>query len=76
MVNFMGKYVYFGLGKDGVEAVKVTEDDEPQAVIGSYLHRYAYPDNIKRKQELQNIISSRKPRSGLQLRMNTFTCQW
>src|SRR4029077_8364819 len=27
-----------------VEAVQVTEWDEPQAVIGSYLHRYAYPD--------------------------------
>jgi hypothetical protein len=25
-------------------AVRVTEWDEPQAVIGSYLHRYAYPD--------------------------------
>ena len=28
----------------GVEAVRVTEWDEPQAVIGSYLQRYAYPD--------------------------------
>ena len=28
----------------GIEAVQVTEWDEPQAVIGSYLHRYAYPD--------------------------------
>jgi hypothetical protein len=27
-----------------VEAVQVTEWDEPQAVIGSYLHRHAYPD--------------------------------
>ena len=26
------------------KAVQVTEWDEPQAVIGSYLHRYAYPD--------------------------------
>jgi len=27
--------------------VRVTEWDEPQAVIGSYLHRYAYPDYYK-----------------------------
>ena len=27
-----------------IEAVQVTEWEEPQAVIGSYLHRYAYPD--------------------------------
>ncbi|MGC2525116.1 MAG: hypothetical protein WA417_21145, partial [Stellaceae bacterium] len=28
-------------------AVRVTEWDEPQAVIGSYLHKYAYPDYYK-----------------------------
>ncbi len=27
-----------------IEAVQVTEWEEPQAVIGSYLHRHAYPD--------------------------------
>ena len=43
-VNFMGKYAYVATGKDGLEAVAVTESDEPQAVIGSYLHKLAYPD--------------------------------
>ena len=28
----------------GVEAISVTEESEPQAVIGSDLHRLAYPD--------------------------------
>ncbi|NUM72889.1 hypothetical protein HUU40_00870 [candidate division KSB1 bacterium] len=51
-VNFMGKYAYVGLGKHGIEAVKVTEDDEPQAVLGSYLQKLAYPDNYKK--HLQN----------------------
>lgn len=51
-VNFMGKYVYAGLGPHGLAAVKVTEDDEPQAVIGSYLQKLAYPDNYQR--HLQN----------------------
>jgi hypothetical protein len=32
-------------GENGLEAVRVTEDDEPQAVIGSYLQSLAYPDN-------------------------------
>ncbi len=27
--------------------MRVTEWDEPQAVIGSYLHKYAYPDYYK-----------------------------
>jgi len=34
-----------GEGSSGFEAVPVTEWDEPQAVIGSYLHKLAYPDD-------------------------------
>jgi hypothetical protein len=45
-VNFVGMNAWFGLS-GGFEAVRVTEWDEPQAVIGSYLHRYAYPDYWK-----------------------------
>ena len=45
-VNFIGFNAWAGL--DGaIAAVQVTEWDEPQAVIGSYLHRYAYPDFYK-----------------------------
>jgi hypothetical protein len=46
-VNFMGYYTWVAAGSDGVEGVQVTEWDEPQAVIGSYLHRFAYPDYYK-----------------------------
>ena len=42
-VNFVGYHAYVG-GDGEVSAVTVTEWDEPQAVIGSYLHKYAYPD--------------------------------
>lgn len=56
-VNFMGYYTWVATGDEGLEGVQVTEWDEPQAVIGSYLHRYAYPDYYKnhqdKKQELQ-----------------------
>ena len=45
-VNFMGLNAWTGLG-GGLEAVRVTEWDEPQAVIGSYLQRYAYPDYFR-----------------------------
>ena len=50
-VNFVGFNVWAGLA-DGVVATQVTEWHEPQAVIGSYLHRYAYPDNYQ--QHLDN----------------------
>ncbi|MEO6715673.1 MAG: hypothetical protein ABIM50_00275 [Novosphingobium sp.] len=42
-VNFVGLDAWTGLA-GGFEAVRVTEWDEPQAVIGSYLQKYAYPD--------------------------------
>ncbi|TRW14852.1 LVIVD repeat-containing protein [Glacieibacterium frigidum] len=45
-VNFVGMHAFVGLGA-GLEAVRVTEWDEPQAVFGSYLQRYAYPDYWK-----------------------------
>jgi hypothetical protein len=41
-VNFVGFNAFVGEA-GGLEAVRVTEWDEPQAVVGSYLHRYAYP---------------------------------
>ncbi|HEX8365195.1 MAG TPA: hypothetical protein VF603_07925 [Allosphingosinicella sp.] len=42
-VNFVGMHAWVGL-RGGFEAVRVTEWEEPQAVIGSYLQRFAYPD--------------------------------
>jgi len=42
-VNFVGLHSWVGLA-GGFEAVRVTEWEEPQAVIGSYLQRFAYPD--------------------------------
>jgi hypothetical protein len=42
-VNFVGLHAFVGM-EDGFQATRVTEWDEPQAVIGSWLHRYAYPD--------------------------------
>lgn len=43
-VNFIGRFAWIAAGKGGLEAIAVTERDEPQAVIGSRLHELAYPD--------------------------------
>jgi hypothetical protein len=57
-VNFIGFNAWLG-GERDIEAVQVTEWEEPQAVIGSYLHRYAYPDwygaHVKRSGELAEV---------------------
>ena len=54
-MNFVGFNAWLGEARH-VEAVQVTEWDEPQSVIGSYLQRYAYPDwfaeHQKRNKEL------------------------
>jgi hypothetical protein len=46
-VNFFGRYAYVGAGKDGLYGVVWTEQDEPQAALGSHLHGLAYPDRYK-----------------------------
>jgi hypothetical protein len=45
-VNFVGLYAWVGT-ENGISGVRVTEWDEPQAVIGSYLQKYAYPDDFR-----------------------------
>ncbi len=46
-VNFIGHYAFVA-AEDALEAVVVTEHTEPQAVIGSTLHKIAYPDNYRK----------------------------
>jgi hypothetical protein len=50
-MNFIGKYCWVGAGEHGLHAVEVTERDEPQAVIGSSLHKLAFPDFHRRHEE-------------------------
>src|SRR6266850_2160317 len=50
-VNFFGRYAYVGEGKGGFDAVIWTEQDEPQAALGSHLHKIAYADNYERHVE-------------------------
>jgi len=47
-VNFIGRFAWVGEGKKGLQAVAVTERDEPQAVYGSHLHALAYPEEFKK----------------------------
>ncbi len=66
-INFVGRFAWLG-GDGGLQAVAVTEWDEPQAVYGSYLHRYAYPDwyqqHLRRDLALQEKYSHAGDRAG------------
>lgn len=55
-VNFFGRYAYVGSGRDGFDAVAWTEQEEPQAPLGSHLQRLAYPDNYRRHAETNGGI--------------------
>jgi len=50
-VNFFGRYAYVGAGTGGFYSVVWTEQDEPQAAIGSHFQQIAYPrdfaDHVK-----------------------------
>lgn len=68
-VNFVGQNAWVGL-EGGIQATRVSEWSEPQAVIGSYLHRYAYPDFFKlhvdqNKRELKNWVRGKPFVDGL-----------
>ena len=48
--DFMGFNAWIG-GEGEISAVRVTEWEEPQAVVGSYLQEFAYPDYFKQHQD-------------------------
>lgn len=55
-VNFFGRYAYVGAGRGGFYAIVWTEQEEPQAAIGSHLHRLAYPRNYRNHEESGRVL--------------------
>ena len=53
-LNFMGRYSWVAAKDHGLFAVEVTEREEPQAVIGSTLHKLAFPDHFADHLERHN----------------------
>src|SRR5262249_5238727 len=67
-VNFMGRYVYVGEGDHGFDAVTIAERDEPQAIIGSYLHRLAYPSQFQKHQKRDRQLNEAYHHGGDDIR--------
>ncbi|HYF48220.1 MAG TPA: hypothetical protein VEJ63_02370, partial [Planctomycetota bacterium] len=70
--NFMYRILYAGSDDGGLHAITVTEREEPQAVIGSTLHRDAYPEeyahHLARGRELEEWYNQPGDVLNLQLR--------
>jgi len=63
-VNFFGRYAYIGEGREGLHAVVWTEQDEPQAVIGSHLQSIAYPADYKKHVDGGSLLTEGYEHSG------------
>jgi hypothetical protein len=56
LMNFVGKYAWAAAGEEGLFGIVVTETTEPQAVFGSDLHRWAYPDNYMKHADCGGLL--------------------
>jgi hypothetical protein len=62
-IDLLGFTAWVGT-EGGLEGVQVTEWEEPQAVLGSYLHRYAYPAEFQRHLDAGRELSGGKEVDG------------
>lgn len=73
-VNFIGRFAWVAAGEHGIHAIAVTERNEPQAVIGSSLHKMAYPEeyanHVKAGGELKEVYehTTHNQALGIQVR--------
>ncbi|MDB6025778.1 MAG: hypothetical protein JWM68_2001 [Verrucomicrobiales bacterium] len=66
-VNFFGRYAYVGCGKDGLYGVVWTEQEEPQAAIGSHLQKLAYPRNYQQHEAAKGELKEAYHHDGKEI---------
>jgi hypothetical protein len=66
-VNFMGRYAWVAARDHGLYGVVVTEQEEPQAVIGSSLHAMAFPDFFRKHHERGYKLKDAHEHPGLDI---------
>jgi hypothetical protein len=71
-MNFIGRYCWIASGEHGLQAVEVSEREEPQAVIGSYLHQLAFPDNFQDHVHHQRLLQHAHEHPGKDISDNLF----
>ncbi len=54
--NLIGKYAWAAGGEEGLFGIVVTETTEPQAVFGSDLHRWAYPESYQKHADRGGLL--------------------
>ena len=57
-MNFMGHNVWVAAGSEGFEGISVAERDEPPAIIGSDLHKLAYPSAFRKHLDRGGVLQN------------------
>ncbi|HWX54673.1 MAG TPA: hypothetical protein VN176_08800 [Verrucomicrobiae bacterium] len=63
-LNYFGRFAYVATGVKGLAAIGFAERNEPEAVIGSDLHKIAYPDNYRQHQQRKLALKEAYEHSG------------
>lgn len=63
-LNYMSRWAWVATGKKGFETIAIAERDEPPAILGSDLHKIAYPDRYKKFEENHRELSEAYEHSG------------
>jgi hypothetical protein len=71
-LNFMGRNCWVAAGENGLEAVVVTELEEPQAVIGSTLHHLAFPDFFEEHVKHRRVLRHAQRHPGKDIKDTLF----
>ena len=50
-LNYMSRWAWVATGDKGYETIAIAEREEPPAILGSDLHKIAYPENYKKFEE-------------------------
>lgn len=66
-LNFIGRYCWVAAGEEGFYGVIVTEQSEPQAVIGSHLHELAFPEHYEEHIEHHKELEEAHEHPGIDI---------
>jgi hypothetical protein len=71
-MNFMGRFAWVGAGEHGLFAPVVSERPEPQCVIGSTMHKNAYPEEYEKFERHGRILKEAREHPGKDIGDNIF----
>ena len=63
-LNYLGRFAYVATGDKGLAAIAFAERNEPEALIGSDLHKIAYPENYRQHRQSKFMLQEAHGHAG------------